>query len=69
MPSGPATYSVMAASARVRSSARPPLKKVAGSSRPETRAASVIVAAPVVIAYVALQRKFIAGMLAGAIRE
>lgn len=32
-------------------------------------AASVIVAAPVVIAYIALQRKFIAGMLAGAIRE
>ncbi|MQA04154.1 MAG: ABC transporter permease subunit [Streptosporangiales bacterium] len=32
-------------------------------------AASVIVAAPVVIAYVALQRKFIAGMLSGALRE
>lgn len=32
-------------------------------------AASVIVAAPVVIAYIALQRRFIAGMLSGAIRE
>lgn len=32
-------------------------------------AASVIVAAPVVIAYVILQRRFIAGMLSGALRE
>lgn len=32
-------------------------------------AASVIVAAPVVITYIALQRRFIAGMLSGAVRE
>jgi raffinose/stachyose/melibiose transport system permease protein len=40
-----------------------------GSQPPVTAAAAVIVALPVLIAYVFLQRRFISGMIAGAVKE